>query len=327
MNAYLNFGDPGVLKALEAYKDQIIIPAMRESQDVTIVEARRARLIDILGLTGDPDAISAVRPFIQDQDREVNVHASAALYRLGDLTGIDMLSRDLQLTDVDLRLMAISMLKDIDHPQAKRALDEHVERYLAEGGAVPATIQVSAPRLANPDVDVVKHIASEVKRLPHALTVVIGSGALNLATSRRADVEAALAGYELRFTNRRTPPEEQITAVEALRDHASANPEGRAVLFGAIPSPHDSPPLKHFLSAPDKPYTAKIIVVDPHEYTLMIDYWRYVADHAQVPTDFEVIFTATPTDRHVLSDEEVIIYNLTPPERKGDFGRAILAHL
>ena len=327
LNAYLNYGDPGVLDALTVYGASLTPGASRESQDLSIMGQRRARLMDILGVTGDPEAMNPAREWVKADDPDIRSHACAALIRLGDMNGVDFLSHALELSDPILRLKALEQLRQFDIPPAKKAVAEHLDRFLAEGGAVPHKLQVSAPRLAHPEGDFLTHVTNHIKASPHALVIAIGSGAVAFATNRRTDVEGLLEGWETHFTNRRMPPEEQIQHLLAARDSAASGDGRHVVLFGILPSPHDSPPLPHFLVQTGPAYTAKIIVVDPHEFNLIMDWWRYVDDKAQVPTDFEVIISTSTHDKGAISDEEALIYELTPDERKPEFTRALLAHM
>jgi hypothetical protein len=328
MNTYLNYGDPAALEALRAYGRDLTPAATREALDISIIGPRRARLMDILGATGDPEALNAVRENVRHPDPDIHTSACAALVRLGDLSGIDELSHDLQLTDPDVRTRALRALQAFDLPAAKRAVDDHRERYLAEAGAVPHQIQISAPRLFDPDASLVRHVAELIRQAPHSLAVVVGSGAIGMATTQRPELEKLLEGQEMHFTTRRMTPEEQIEALASARDAAASDPAARVVVVGMLPSPHDSPPLPHFLVRTGSlAYTAQLIVVDPHEYNLMLDWWHYVTDQAEVPTDVAVVLAVSTPERSSISEEEHLIFQLTPEDQRDDFTRAFLAHL
>lgn len=330
MNAYLNYGDALVLKALATYGDALVPAARREASDIGIIGTRRARVMDILGVTGSDEVLGVVREATDDIDLEIHTRACVALARLGDVWGIDRLADDLRLTDPQRRTMALEALREIGTDRAKVVLDEHVRRYLAEGGAVPASIEVHAPLLENPDRNLITYVTEHIKRAPHALTVVIGSMAIQMASNKRDVVKEHLAGWDIHFSIPTMAPEEQIAALLASRDAAAADADARAVFFGMLPAPHDNPPLPHFLTRPadiGKTYTAKIISVDPHEYMLLQDWLHYIQDKSEVPTDFEVILAASRPGKSAMSAEEYDIYQMTPEERRNDFARAYLAHL
>ncbi len=329
MNAYLNYGDPGVLKALTTYGSTLTPSAMRESMDYGVLGERRARLMDVLAATGDEEALSAVRDYIDDQDLDIHIRACVALAKLGDVFGVDKLADDLRLTDPVRRTKAQRGLLELGTPRAMIVVEEHVRRYLAEAGAVADPIEVSAPLLDQPDLNLVTYVCEHIKRSPHTLTVVIGSMAIQMASNKRDAVKEHLAGWDLHFSTPLMPPEEQIAALIASRDAAAADNDARAVFFGMLPAPHDNPPLPHFLTRPQsvgQPYTVKVIAVDPHEYGLLQDWWHYIDDKAEVPTDMEVVLAISRPERSAISEEEREIYTLTPPERKAEFPRAYLAH-
>jgi len=326
INAYLNYGDPPLLEALAAYRQLVGTAAIREASDLGVIGERRARIMDILGLSDDPDVAPVLRDNLADRDAMIRVAAARGLAQIGDQRGVDELAHDLQVTDADLRSRALDALAGLDMKTAREAIQAHVERYLGEAGAVPEKIAVRAPRLAAPDTSLSEYATDEIKRAPHALTVLIGSEATRLATTRRDELRRDLPGYELRVTTPQHAPEEQIAALLDARDLAAAG-ETRVVFVGPLPAPHDRLPLPHFLTATGGGFTAKVMALDPHEYNLLMDWWHYVDDKAEVPTDFEVILPISTPDRSAISNEEHRIYELTPDARKDAFLRAYLAHL
>jgi HEAT repeat protein len=330
MNTYMNYGDPAALEALAAYGATLGPPVLREADDMGLLGPRRARLMDIAGVSGDPDCMKVARDNLRydEEDALIRVRAAVALARLGDLQGVDELSHDLQMPDDELRLLALSGLTELDIPAARAAITEHLDRYLADAGAVPQRIAISAPRLEDPTANLVRYIAEHVDREPHALTMVIGSEAVRMSLNRRDEILKALAGHSVFFGTPQMPPEEQIDVLRQARDAAAANPEAKAVFVGKIPAPHDSPPLPHFLTRePGKTYTAKMILVDPHELMLSMDWYHYVVDTAEVPTDFEVIMSVSRPGESPISEEEMLIYKLLGPDKREAFVRAYLGHL
>jgi hypothetical protein len=331
MNAYLNYGDPGVLTALSVFGAEVTGPATSEAFDLSVVGPRRARLMDVLGFTRDENALNVVRDFADDRDLEVHVRASTALARLSDLSGVDRLSDDLQqAADVDRRTRALGALHELgDLPSARAAMAGHVDRYLAEGGAIPREISVTAPALADPDLSMITFIVEEIKHTSRDMVLVIGSGAGDMARSRQTDFRRDLAGHPLFLLTPETPPEQQMSTLEEARDVASSSPEHTVLVIGVVPSPHDARPLRHFLTTGTggSKYTVKIIYVDPHEAHLLMDWWHYVDERAEIETEFEVVLSASVPGKSAISEEEYLIYTLAPEARKPEFARALLAHL
>jgi hypothetical protein len=241
---------------------------------------------------------------------------------------VDVLSADLSLMDAKVRTSALAALVELgDIPQAKKAIADHVERYMADAGAIPEDIEVSAPRLDNREVSLSGFVYDHVRRSPHGLTIIVGSEAINMAT-RHESMSTVLPGHDVVFSNRRMAPEEQIALLNSARDRAVTQPEGPVVLIGALPGPADSPPLPHFLTrAAGGSYDAKILIVDPHEVRMVMDWYHYVKDSSEVPTHFEVISAVSTPKASAISEEEYLIYGLLPEERHEDFIRALLAHM
>ncbi len=330
MNSYLSHGDPEVLKALRVYGDQLTTPAVREAQDPGVVGERRVRMMDILGITGSEEAVIAVRANVDPQRNSPEIHTRAcvALARLGDESGIDSLAHDLELTDPSLRMMALAALQELELPSAAKAVEDHVARYLADAGAVPEQIEMSAPCLDDPNESLTQMIARRIETNPHNLTVVVGSGAKKIARVRQTDMSRALKGTDVRFSTVRLAPEEQIEILEQGVRDVLADSDSKVVLVGTFPAPSDTPGLPHFLARPEgKTFTAEVLFADPHEYSLVLEWWHYVDDRAEVPTDFAVVLGVSRPDTSAISDEEYAICELTPADRKDDFLRAFLAHL
>jgi hypothetical protein len=328
LNAYLNYGDPGVLEALAGYGALLGSAVLHEANDLGLMGARRARLMDVAGVSGDPETMRVARDNLGYPEADVAVRAAVALARLGDTQGIDQLSTHLQRPDPLFRLRALEGLAEIDQmPLAKRAIEDHLDRYLAESGAVPHAISISAPRLEDTAVPMLNYLANHVDLHPHTLTVVVGSESVRMAATRRDEILKALEGHRVYFATPQMPPEEQIDNLRQARDAAEAQPELKVVFFGKIPAPHDSPPLPHFLTRGTRPYTAKMILVDPHELNLAMDWYHYVVDNAEVPTDIEIILSVSRPGQSAIEEEEYLIYRLLPAERREDFVRAYLAHL
>jgi hypothetical protein len=326
--AYLNTGDRAILAAAATFGKGLTPPASHDLGDPGNVGDRRARLLDVLSMSGDPEAAIAVRPNVDSEEPIIHTRACMALARLGDMHGIDNLSHDLERNDLELRTLALDALRQLDIPEAHSAVTDHINRYLGNAGAVPEPIQISAPRLEDPDISLPSFIARHIAGAPHALTVVVGPGASQMAINKRDEILDVLKGFELHFTTTQHPPEEQIKILEEARDKAVANPEVRVVVFGTLPAPNDRPPLPHFLRKLGGPgYTAKIMIVDPHEVNQVVSWWRYVDETQRIPTDFEVVLPVSRPADSAISQEEFLLYQLTPENRRRDFLRAFVANL
>lgn len=330
LNCYVNYGDSAALEALRSFGSSVTPAATSEALDSGVIGERKARLMDVLGATGDDTAMGAVRECVNYPDKDVHVRACVALARLGDMNGVSVLSANLEDQQDDVlrtkALQALAELKD-DFPEAQEAINKHLDRYLAEGGAIPEKIDVKAPRLADPDTPMTKYIVNEIQSTDRDLVVVTGSGAIEIARSRQDELREALPGHELAILTPALAPEEQMDALEEARDTASSNPEHTVLVIGALPAPSDSPPLRHFLTPAFGTYTAEIIYCDPHEYSLLQDWWHYIEDKAEVDTTFGVVLSVSTPGASPISEEEYLIYQLTPEDRKGVFPRALLAHM
>jgi HEAT repeat protein len=328
MAAFMNYGDPEILQALAVYGKELTPAVSRDASDVSIVGVRRVRLLQLLGATGDPDAAAPVREHMDDLDPAIHVTACIALADLGDTQGLDHLAADLKRTDATLRTMALEALRGRPEKTAQVAVAEHVERYLAEAGAIPSAIEIFAPRLEERDISLVDLVLRHVRDTPHSLTVITGSEAIGMATNQREALIAGLPDHIVRLNTRRAAPEEQIAELEAARDAAAADATTRQVVLGALPALQDRIPLPHFLvRGSGGSYTAKTILVDPHESRIVIEWFRYIDEKAEVPTDLEVILGISTPERSGVSEEELLIYRLSPPDQKDLFPRAYLAHL
>jgi HEAT repeat protein len=330
LNAYLNYGDPEILVALAELGADFAPAALSEASDLGIVGERRARLMNALGATGSEEAAIALRKELGHEDLLVRVRARAALARLGDLFGVDELSHYLELPDEAGRRLALDALRELaeDIPAANKAIEAHVERYLGATGAIPEAIAISAPRLDDPETSLVKAAAERIRAEPHELTVVVGSDAIRLAATRQLEVRQLLSEFDVRFATPQMAPEEQIDALLAARDAAAGDPESRVVLVGQLPAPDESPPLPHFLTrAGGRSYGAKLMVLDPHEARMVMEWWHYIVDRAEVPTDVEVMLPISDAAHSAISEEEQGILASLPRARREDFLRAYLGHL
>ncbi|MBK7779879.1 MAG: hypothetical protein IPJ58_03640 [Ardenticatenia bacterium] len=327
MNCYLNYGDPGVLEALRVFGKDLAAPASREAFDLSVMGARRARLMDILGISGDESVLTTVRPNMDDVDPDIHIRSCVAVARLGDMFGIDRLEDNIRMTDPELRSLALAALMELKMERSDRVLGDHVKRFMAEAGAVPENIVVKAPLLGSSETSLSAAVIAEVIASPHNLIMVIGSGGIQMAAQRRDAMAQALAGHgKVSFGLPLMSPEEQIASLQEAHAAATASPGARAIFIGRLPAPHDNPPLPHFITRVEGvTYSVKILVVDLHEYSLLQDWLHYVQDKAEAPTDIEVILSVSLESQSGLTAEERVIYAMCSAEDKARFPRAFMA--
>jgi|GEM_PF-2033775 len=327
MNCYLNYGDPGVLEALKVFGKDLAAPASREAFDLSVMGARRARLMDILGISGDESVLTTVRPNMDDVDPDIHIRSCVAVARLGDMFGIDRLEDNIRMTDPELRSLALAALMELKMERSDRVLGDHVKRFMAEAGAVPENIVVKAPLLGSSETSLSAAVIAEVIASPQNLIMVIGSGGIQMAAQRRDAMAQALAGHgKVSFGLPLMSPEEQIASLQEAHAAATASPGARAIFIGRLPAPHDNPPLPHFITRVEGvTYSVKILVVDLHEYSLLQDWLHYVQDKAEAPTDIEVILSVSLESQSGLTAEERVIYAMCSAEDKARFPRAFMA--
>jgi hypothetical protein len=373
VRAYLHYGDPGLLAALALYGDKLTLVAGRQVRDTSLAGTERARLMDVLGASGDPGALPILRAAVGDFEPAVDVAARAALVRLGELEGVELLDQTLHGTDVTRRLYALRAARTLDHPALGPVIDRHVDRYLAAGGAVPRNVAVALPLLLDPVGDLPDLVAAHVARSPRTLTIVVGPEAANMAEHHRDVFARALPDHRLFFTTRRHDPAEQFEVLAAARDAAAeagrarlrvaAEPESaeasaanaeaaeaganagsepgtagpaaspaaiphvQIALIGDLPSPRGLYPPPHFLVGAAGPtYTARIMFVGEQDFNVVMEWWYYVEDESEVPTDFEVVLTALTLAGDRMTEEEWLTCQLTDEDRQEAFARALLAH-
>jgi hypothetical protein len=327
MRSYLHYGDRRSLEALAVFGDKLTLLAGSRVYQQSLGSTERARLMDVLGASGDPGALGVLREVVGDLDPRVHVAACAAIARLGELEGVELLDQALDGTDGDARLAALRAVHELEHPALKPLAERHVERYLAAGGAVPKNVEVALPMLLDPEHDVPELVAAHVAGSPRTLTIVIGPEMASIAEEYREVFERELIGHRLFFTTDRHTPGEQFDLLAAARDAAAADPKSAVALVGVLPSPGGLYPPPHFLVGADRPsYTARIVFVGQQDFNVVMEWWYYIEDKSEVPTDFEVVLTALTLGGDRLTEEEWITYTMADEYRREEFARALLAH-
>lgn len=303
VRAYVHTGDRALLEAVRAYGDRLTGIVAREALDFSLAPSHRARLMEILGATGDPSAGRVLREASKDLDRTVRVAASAALAELGDGSGLARLDAELLSNDAVRRARALEALRGIETPEARRLATEHALRYLAEGGAVPAEVGVTLPVLIDPDKDLVALLGPMAASSGDRLTLVTGPATGRLSDLHRADFAAALPARSLHFTTDRHSLDEQRAVLEAAcADAASADPRP-IVLFGPLPTPADAFPSPHLLPPPevsqhgggldddafDLPFSVQVVFVGPHKFQPVMEWCGYFRDVCPYPARMHVV--------------------------------------
>jgi HEAT repeat protein len=327
LRSYLEHGDRFILEALASYGDKLTLVAGREVANPARSTTERARLITVLGVSEDPAAMPILWQWVNDFEPAVHVAACAALANLGDGSAVELLSEALLSTDVETRRLALRATLDLDHPGIARLQREHVARYLAAGGAVPANVSVSMPLLLDPLEDVPRYLVGAIQASHRSLTIVIGPEAAEVAEHHREVLEHGLHDRSLFFATKRHSPDEQFKMLMAARDHAVDREGSRPVFVGQLPSPGSQHPPPHFLRDPGlKGYTARIVFVGQQEFAVVMEWWYYIEDRSEVDTDYHVMLTALTIGGDRMTEEERLTYEMLDDQEHDRFARALLAH-
>jgi hypothetical protein len=289
---------------------------------------RLARLLEAIGASGDEGGLPLVQQHAEHPTPAVHVAACAAMVRLHDAAGARRLARDLEGSDAELRRAALDALRDLDSPEAVRAVGAHVERYLAAAGAVPSAIEVFAPLLVDPVVDVARLVGERLRRSEDSLHLAIGPLAGRIAEEQRAVVDAATGGWRCLYTTPRHSVDEQLANLAAARDAARAPGAPPVLLLGPLPAPEGPHPLADLLSwLPANPYTVRVLYLGPTDLAAVIAWWRYADSEAEVPIFMEVILDLVTLAADRMTEEERILMGQVAPERRDRFARALLGHV
>lgn len=327
LRSYLRCGDPHVLDALESFGDKLTLVAGRAADDPRLSTTERARVMTVLGASGDEAAKPILRAAIGYYEPAVHVAACAALAELGDASGVELLSEALLSIDPEMRRLALRAALESSHPGAARLKREHVDRYLSAGGAVPANVAVAMPLLLDPDGDPPRLVAAHALKSPHSLTMVIGPEAARMSELHRDLLVSELAADKLFFTTSWHSPDEQLAVLSQAVASAARHPDGSTVLVGPLPSPQALQPPPHFLvGRPGQPFTARVIFVGQQEFAVVMEWWYYIEDESEVDTDFEVVLTALTIGGDRMTEEERLTYEMTSDFEHDAFARALLAH-
>jgi len=326
VRAYVHHGDGFLLDALRVHGARLTLSAGREALQTARSPVERARLMDVLGASGDPAAATAARRALRDLEAVVRVSAAAALVELEQEDGAEALAQHLLSIHPEQRLLAVRAALRLDQPAARAVLEAHLGRYLALGGAVPRPISVSMPLLIDPRAELPGVIADQVRASGHALTVVIGPAAGDLAERRRAAFAALLPGYRLFFTTARHSAPEQFEALARARDAAAGGNARRVALIGEMPSPLGIHPPPHFLTRrAGERYGVHVVFVGQQEFAVVMEWWDYIDGRSEVAAEMSVVLTAHTLGAEDMTEEEQELLALAGAGRRAAFARALLA--
>ena len=333
VRAYVHTGDRALLEAVQAYGHRLTGIVAREALDYSLAPSHRGRLMEILGATGDPSARRVLQEGSRDLDRIVRVAASAALAELGDTSGLARLNKELLSNDDKRRARALEALRFVETDEARQLAAEHAQRYLAEGGAVPAEVGVTLPVLIDPDADLVALVAEMAAASEHWLTIVTGPATGRLSDLRRDDFARALPGRALYFTTDRHSLDEQREVLEGACATAASVEPRRIVLLGPLPSPADAYPSPHLLPVPrGQRYSAQVIFIGPHKFQPVMEWCVYLRDASAVPAEFHVVLTDLRFGGEGrMGEEELAVQAVVDAQELGErpdaFARAYLARM
>lgn len=327
LRSYMTFGDRVVLDALARYGRLLTPVAAQEAREPSMGGERLARLLVAVGAAGDPAALPLARQHADHPSAEVHAAACGAMIQLGDPRGAERLSHDLEGTDPRVRLIALETLRALDDPAARAAVAAHVARYLGTAGAVPAAIEVFAPLLVEPAPEMARLLAERLRRSQDSLHLAIGPMAGRIAEEERGLVARATAGWRCFYSTPRHSTDEQLALLTEARDAARAPGAPAVLLLGPLPEPATpGGPAELLTWLPANPYTIRLLILGPIDYTAVMDWWHFAAS-AEVPVFMEVILDLVTLAADRMTDEERIVLHLVAPDDRGRFARALLGHL
>lgn len=332
VRSYVRYGDRWLLDAVAAYGPRLTKVVARAALDNSLAPSHRARLMELLAATGDPNALRVLREALADFDPAVRVAAAAGLVGLGAEEGLHTLEAELMSPDAARRTLALTALRDRDGDEASRALAaEQVRAYLLAGTAVPEWVGVSMPMLIDPRGDLVDHLLGVARGSDRRLTLLSGPATGSLADEHRGAFVAGLADLALYFSTERHALPEQLAI---LRAACAAAREGsrHVALVGPVPAPSDAWPMTDLFPAdPGDPYAFLLVYAGPHKVREAQEWWEWLEDRYARRSDMEVVLTDLVLGAPRLGDEELVLHDLESELALGrdgaSFARAYLARL
>jgi hypothetical protein len=326
VRAYVERGEAAIAEALGAYGARVTPVAAREARDLARSASQRARALDLLGRIADPAARAALRAAADDPEPVVHVAACVALVRVDDEVGADRLGQGLEARDQTWRALALRTLRASADPRADAIIEGHVTRFLAAGGAIPASIAVTMPVFLDLAADLARCLGAHVSAARAPFVLVTGPATGHLAETQRETLRPYLANRRLFFTTARHSPPEQVEVLLAAR--AASAQAGGVVHVGPVPDPTGIHHLPPFLDrAVRRRDAALVIYVGPQSGAVVVAWWRFLADQSAVPADLTVVLTNLSLGGRRLGDEAWEVYQRCLGGREDAFARAYLARL
>lgn len=334
VRAYAQYGDDVLLDAARAFGHQLTAVVAREVLDHTRGPIHRARLLEVLGATGDPFAVRMLREASRDLDPTVRIAAQVALLALGDRDAADGVETALLSAKPAHRVQALQLLRRLDSPAARRLERDHLDRFVADGGAIPADVTVALPLLLDAERDLIDHLVRTADAAPESLVLLAGPASGPLADRHRDELARRLAGRTLFFSTDRHSVTEQAEILEracAAAGRAALRRE-RVVLVGPVPDPADVPPGMALLSAPGRArFEVLLVFAGPTHVAPVLRWWSYMAAGSPVVGRVHVVLTDLVLGAERLGPEALAVYAAwcarDGGERDDALARAVLARL
>ncbi len=326
VRAYARYGDDVLRDAARAFGPQLTAVAAREALDHSLGIGQRCRLLELLGGTGDAFAARLLREAAGDLDARVRIAAAVALLALGERDAAAGVEAVLLSPRPEHRSEALRLLRRLDLPAARTLEQAHLERFVADGGALPADITVGLPLLLDAEADLVDHLARLADDAAETLVLLAGPATGPLADRRRDAFAARLGGRQLLFSTDRHSVAEQAAQLErACTAAAAAAPRGeRVVLVGPVPDPADAWPGLALLSAPARSrFEACLILAGPQSLAPVLRWWGYLRTASPVDARLHVVLTDLVLGAERLGPEALAVYETWCARAGGERGDAL----
>lgn|GEM_PF-3974022 len=334
VRAIVRYGDDVLLDAARAFGHQLTAVVAREVLDHSLGPSHRARLLEVLGETRDPFAVRVLREAAKDLDATVRIAAHVALLALDQRNAAEGVEAALLSPRPAERAQALRLLRRLDLPAARALERGHMERYVADGAAIPADITAALPLLLDGEADVIDRLVRAVETASETLVLLAGPASGPLADRYRATFAKRLAHCTLLFsTDRHSIAEQAAILAEACAAAALAAPHGkRVVLVGPVPDPADAWPGLSLLSTPARArFDARLVFAGPHSVAPVLRWWGYLRTASPVDARLHVILTDLVLGAERLGPEGLAVYETWCARDGGDrddaLARALLARM
>lgn len=334
VRAYARYGDDVLRDAARAYGPQLTAAAARAALDHSLGASQRCRLLELLGGTGDVFAVRLLREAAKDLDPLVRIAAAVALLALGERDAAEGVEAALLSPRPEHRAAALRLLRRLELPAARALEQAHLERFIADGGAVPSDITVGLPLLLDAGADLVDHLARLAEASAETLLLLSGPATGPLADHRREAFARRLADRTLLFTTDRHSVAEQAEQLaRACAAAAAAAPHGRqVVVVGPLPDPADVWPGLTLFTTPSRArFEARLVLAGPQRIAPVLRWWGYLRTTSPVATRLHVVLTDLVLGSERLGPEALAVYEAWQARAGGvrddALARALLAGL